>query len=83
MGEVAGSTVASVASILAATATGDEVLVWVTMICNAAILVANCIVTIYRKWRDRDKDTAATPTEGNDDGQHDDDDSDAGDGKAE
>lgn len=35
---------------------GDNVLSVVMLLCNAAILVVNCAVEVYRKWRDRDKD---------------------------
>lgn len=40
----------------AASAMGDTVMQWVTLGINIAILVTNCAITIYRKWRDRDKD---------------------------
>lgn len=40
----------------AASAVGDTVTQWVTLGINIAILVTNCAITIYRKWRDRDKD---------------------------
>ena len=41
---------------VAASAVGDTVTQWVTLGINIAILVTNCAITIYRKWRDRDKD---------------------------
>ena len=41
---------------VAASATGDTVMAWVTLGINVAILVTNCAISIYRKWRDRDKD---------------------------
>lgn len=40
----------------AASAAGDTVMQWVTLGINIAVLVTNCAITIYRKWRDRDKD---------------------------
>lgn len=43
----------------AASATGDTVMQWVTLGVNIAILVTNCALSIYRKWRDRDKDLQA------------------------
>ena len=49
------SATATVGSV-AASATGDTVMSWVTLGINVAILVTNCAISIYRKWRDRDKD---------------------------
>lgn len=40
----------------AASAMGDTVTQWVTLGINLAVLVTNCAISIYRKWRDRDKD---------------------------
>ena len=40
----------------AASAMGDTVMQWVTLGINVAVLVTNCALSIYRKWRDRDKD---------------------------
>lgn len=40
----------------AASAAGDSVMQWVTLGINIAVLVTNCAISIYRKWRDRDKD---------------------------
>lgn len=40
----------------AASAAGDTVMQWVTLGINVAVLVTNCVISIYRKWRDRDKD---------------------------
>lgn len=40
----------------AASAAGDTVMQWVTLGINIAVLITNCAITIYRKWRDRDKD---------------------------
>ena len=48
----AGATAGNVA----AGAAGDTVMQWVTLGINVAILVTNCALSIYRKWRDRDKD---------------------------
>lgn len=56
MGEIAGSALCAAASTTAAVTTGNDIIVIVTSICNGLILLANCAVTIYRKWRDRDKD---------------------------
>lgn len=36
--------------------TGDQLTAWIMTICNAAVLIANVVIQIYRKWRDRDKD---------------------------
>ena len=38
----------------AASAMGDTVMQWVTLGINVAVLVTNCAISIYRKWRDRD-----------------------------
>lgn len=56
VGEIAGSALCAAASTTAAVTTGNDIIVIVTSICNGLILLANCAVTIYRKWRDRDKD---------------------------
>lgn len=40
----------------AASAAGNTVMQWVTLGINIAVLVTNCALSIYRKWRDRDKD---------------------------
>lgn len=40
----------------AASVMGDLVMSWVTLGINIAILITNCAISIYRKWRDRDKD---------------------------
>lgn len=56
MGEIAGSAICAVTGTAAAVTTGNDIIVIVTSICNGLILLANCAVTIYRKWRDRDKD---------------------------
>ena len=40
----------------AASAMGNTVMQWVTLGINIAVLVTNCAISIYRKWRDRDKD---------------------------
>lgn len=44
------------ASGVAASAAGDTVMQWVTLGINVAVLITNCAIPIYRKWRDRDKD---------------------------
>lgn len=55
-----GGTMASAILTTASTATafesGDPRIVGVTIAINAAILIANAAVEIYRKFRDRDKD---------------------------
>lgn len=43
----------------AASAAGDTVMQWVTLGINIAVLVTNCALSIYRKWRDKDKDLQA------------------------
>lgn len=47
------------ASGVAASAAGDTVMQWVTLGINVAVLITNCAISIYRKWRDRDKDLQA------------------------
>ena len=64
MGEIAGSAICAAASTTAAVSTGNDIVVIVTSICNGLILLANCAVTIYRKWRDRDKDLTVKEEEG-------------------
>ena len=49
------SAVAGASSVSAAVA-GDDFMAWVMLAINAALLVANAVVEIYRKWRDRDDD---------------------------
>ena len=49
------SAVAGVSSVSAAVA-GDDFMAWVMLGINAALLIANAVVEIYRKWRDRDDD---------------------------
>lgn len=56
VGEVFGSAICAATGTAAAVSTGNDIIVIVTSICNGLILLANCAVTIYRKWRDRDKD---------------------------
>ena len=46
----------------AASAMGDTVTQWVTLGINIAVLITNCAISIYRKWRDRDKDLKKTRT---------------------
>lgn len=41
---------------IAAVLNGENVLAYVMLFCNAAILLVNCAVEVYRRWRDRDKD---------------------------
>lgn len=56
MSEVLGSAICAATGTAAAVTTGNDIVVIVTSICNGLILLANCAVTIYRKWRDRDRD---------------------------
>lgn len=56
MSEVFASAICAATGTAAAVTTGNDIIVIVTSICNGLILLANCAVTIYRKWRDRDKD---------------------------
>ena len=72
MGEVLGSAICAATGTAAAVTTGNDIVVIVTSICNGLILLANCAVTIYRKWRDRDKDLTAEEEkeEGKDDGRN-------------
>ena len=51
-----GSGVCAVSGTASAAATGDKIFTIVTIITSCAILIANCAIEIYRKWRDRDKD---------------------------
>ena len=46
----------------AASAMGDTVMQWVTLGINIAVLITNCAISIYRKWRDRYKDLKKTRT---------------------
>ena len=41
---------------VSAAAAGDDVMAWVMLGINAAILITNAIIEIYRKWQDRDND---------------------------
>lgn len=53
------SLVASAASTVVAitgAASGDAIMTWAMTICNIAILIANTVIAIYRKFRDRDDD---------------------------
>ena len=56
---------------VAASATGDNVMQWVMLGVNILVLLSNTALSIYRKWRDRDKDKTQTPevSEGSDDGE--------------
>lgn len=56
MNEIFASALCAATGTAAAVSTGNDIVVIVTSICNGLILLANCAVTIYRKWRDRDKD---------------------------
>lgn len=56
MGTSIASAVCLAASAGAATATDSSIISIVSVGINAAILIANAVVEIYRKWRDRDAD---------------------------
>lgn len=47
---------ASAVSVGTAVATENKVIIITTIIINAAILISNAAIGIYRQWRDRDKD---------------------------
>lgn len=48
---------------VAASATGDSVMQWVMLGVNIVVLLSNTALSIYRKWRDRDKDTSKKSNE--------------------
>lgn len=48
---------------VAASATGDNVMQWVMLGVNIVVLLSNTALSIYRKWRDRDKDTSKKSNE--------------------
>lgn len=50
---------------VAASATGDNVMQWVMLGVNIVVLLSNTALSIYRKWRDKDKDTAKKNNESN------------------
>ena len=58
MGNVSATAVsAGVTTIgLLASVAQENVLTWVTVAINIAVLVTNAAIGIYRKWRDRDSD---------------------------
>lgn len=53
----------------AASAMGDTVMQWVTLGINVAVLVTNCAISIYRKWRDRDRDLQENESDEKGDGK--------------
>lgn len=57
---ILSSTAAGTASVVTAAA-GENVMAWVMLFINAAILISNAALEIYRNWRDKDKPTP-TPT---------------------
>lgn len=62
----AGSAVCLLTSAATATteaAAGNGVMALVTVAINAALLIANAAIEIYRKFRDRDKDLQAQDEE--------------------
>lgn len=48
---------------VAASATGDNVMQWVMLGVNIVVLLSNTALSIYRKWRDKDKDTSKKSNE--------------------
>lgn len=56
MGEIVASAGMCAVGTAAAAATGEKIVIIVTAICNALLLLGNCVITLYRKWRDRDSD---------------------------
>lgn len=50
---------------VAASATGDNVMQWVMLGVNIVVLLSNTALSIYRKWRDKDKDTVQKNNESN------------------
>lgn len=50
---------------VAASATGDNVMQWVMLGVNIVVLLSNTALSIYRKWRDKDKDTTKNSDESN------------------
>ena len=54
------SALATATSTATAMATGEGVISWVMTAINIAILISNAALSIYRTWRDRDKDKEST-----------------------
>lgn len=52
---ILSSTAAGTASVVTAAA-GDNVMAWIMLFINAAILISNAALEIYKKWRDKDKE---------------------------
>lgn len=50
---------------VAASATGDNVMQWVMLGVNIVVLLSNTALSIYRKWRDKDKDIVKKSNESN------------------
>lgn len=48
---------------VAASATGDNIMQWVMLGVNIVVLLSNTALSIYRKWRDKDKDTSKKSNE--------------------
>lgn len=70
------SAACSALAVTSAAQTDNPVIMWVTILVNAAMLIANAGIEIYRKIRDRDKDLkkkeeepAADETDGDEKGE--------------
>lgn len=58
------SAIMTAASTATATTLGSEIITWVTLGINVAVLISNALLDIYRKWRDRDSDKKKKTEEG-------------------
>ena len=47
---------------------GDNVMAWVMLVLNIITLTSNTLLTVYRKWRDRNDDKNSTGKDENDKG---------------
>lgn len=47
---------------------GDNVMAWVMLVLNIITLTSNTLLTVYRKWRDRNDDKNTTGQDKNDKG---------------
>lgn len=47
---------------------GDNVMAWVMLVLNIITLTSNTLLTVYRKWRDRNDDKNNTDKDNNDKG---------------
>lgn len=53
---IATSAILSTAGIALASVTTDNITAWTISILNCIILVSNVALSLYRQWRDKDKD---------------------------